>query len=181
MEVEDALNKFGKSVVKQSRTQLSKKDKNASKKLWNSMGYDLKVSKNSFELSFSMEDYGKFQDRGVSGKNASGFKGKKKKVQKSLSGFRFGSGNFKGKGEDWEKRIDKWMFSRGIAPRDKESGKFIKRSTVNFLIRRSIFQHGIAASKFFTRPFEVAFEQLPETLLKAFGLEVDTLLNRLLK
>jgi hypothetical protein len=73
------------------------------------------------------------------------------------------------------------MFSRGIAPRDKESGKFIKRATVNFLIRRSIFQHGTKATRFFTRPFEVAFKQLPEQLVEAFGLEVDKLLKLTVK
>ena len=63
MDVKNSLDKFGKSVVKQSRTQLTKKKKNASKALYNSIDYDLKVSKNSFELSFSMEDYGTFVDK----------------------------------------------------------------------------------------------------------------------
>lgn len=181
MSVKKALDKFGKSVIKQSRTQLSKKDKNASKKLYNSLDYDLKVSKNSFELSFEMEDYGKFIDAGVTGNNDSNFKGKKKPIQKSLKGYRFGSGKSKGKGDQWEKKIDKWMFSRGIAPRDKDTGKFIKRATVNYLIRRSIFQHGTKATQFFTRPFEVAFKQLPNDLVEAFGLQIDNLLKLTVK
>jgi hypothetical protein len=177
VEVQNALDKFGSSVIKQSRTQLSKKGKNASKALWDSLGYKVKVSKNSFQLDFFMEDYGKFIDKGVTGKNASNFKGKKKTVQKSLAGYHFGSGKFKGKSDQWKKRIDKWMFSRGIAPRDKDSGKFVKRDTVNYLIRRSIYQHGSKATEFFTRPLEVAFKQFPDEVVEAYGLTVDKLLK----
>jgi hypothetical protein len=66
-ETREALNKFAKYVVQQSRSNLTKSDKNVSKELYNSLGYDLNVSKNSFSLSFLMEDYGVFQDKGVSG------------------------------------------------------------------------------------------------------------------
>jgi hypothetical protein len=177
MSVKETLNKFASSVIKQSKTQLTKKGKNASKSLYDSLEYGLKVSKNSFELSFKMEDYGKFIDSGVAGNNDPNFKGKKKPIQKSLKGYRFGSGKSKGTGKQWEKKIDKWMYSRGIAPRDKDSGKFIKRATVNYLIRRSIFQHGTKATQFFTRPFDVAFKQLPDNLVEAYGLEVDEFLK----
>ena len=91
MSVSDSLNKFGKRVVKEAKTALTKKKKNASKELYNSISYTFKKSKNSFEMSISMADYGKFIDKGVSGKGDSNFKGKKKTVQKSLAGFRFGT------------------------------------------------------------------------------------------
>ena len=179
MSVSDSLNKFGKRVVKEARTSLTKKDKNASKQLWNSLKYTFKEYKNSFHLSIYMDDYGKFVDKGVTGKGASNFKGKKKPIQKSLAGFRFGSGNFKGKGEEWKKRIDKWMYARGIAPRDKKTGKFIKRDTANFLIRRSIYQHGTKPTRFLTKPFESAFKSLPDELVKKYGLKVDKFLSDL--
>ena len=66
-ETRNALNTFAKYVIQQSRTNLTKGKKNASKELYNSLGSDIKVSKNSFELSFLMEEYGVFQDKGVSG------------------------------------------------------------------------------------------------------------------
>ena len=50
MFVKKALDKFGSSVIKQSRTQLTKKKKNASKGLYDSLDYNLKVSKNSFNV-----------------------------------------------------------------------------------------------------------------------------------
>jgi hypothetical protein len=70
------------------------------------------------------------------------------------------------------------MFSRGIAPRDKETGKFIKRETVNFLIRRSIYQHGIEATEFLTRPFELGFKKLADDVVEAYGLDLDMLLQK---
>ena len=67
-ETQKALNSFAKYVIQQSRTNLTKGKKNASKELYNSLDSDVKVSKNSFQLSFLMEEYGVFQDKGVSGK-----------------------------------------------------------------------------------------------------------------
>jgi len=176
MSVSNILNKFGKRVVKESRTALTKKDKNASKELYDSIKYDFKENKNSFELSISMLDYGKFVDKGVTGNNDSSFKGKQKKIQKSLAGFRFGSGNFKGKGGEWKKRINTWMYARGIQGRNAK-GQFIKRDTVNFLIRRSIFQHGLKPTEFITKPFESAFKSLPDELIEGYGLEIDKFLS----
>tara|TARA_R110002126_G_scaffold4920_2_gene25466 strand:+ start:94 stop:645 length:552 start_codon:yes stop_codon:yes gene_type:complete len=174
------LNRFGKRVVKESRTALTKKKKNASKELYNSIGYVFKENKNSFQLSISMADYGKFIDKGVSGNNDSSFSGKKKTVFRSTGGFRFGSGNFNGKGGEWAKRIDKWMYSRGIQGRDKK-GKFIKRDTVNYLIRRSIFQHGTQATEFLSKPFESAFKALPTQVVNAYALDMDKFLSDVLK
>ena len=181
MFVKDTFDKFGKYVVQQSRSNLTRKKKNASKELYNSLSYDIKQSKNSFEFSISMEDYWAFLDYGVTGADPS-FKGKDKNgnpksFNRSQKGFRFGSGNFKGKGGQWEKRIDQWMYSRGIQPRDKDSGKFMKRETVNYLIRRSIYNLGTEATNFFSLPFERAFKSLPDEIVNAYGLDMEALLQ----
>ena len=110
-----------------------------------------------------MNEYGNFIDKGVSGKGAGDFKGKKKTVHKSLGNYRFGSNKFKGKGEDWKKKIDKWMYSRGIQGRDKK-GKFIKRESTNYLIRRSIYQHGIKGTLFASKAFEGFQQELTKRL-----------------
>lgn len=179
MSVSNILTKFGKRVVKEGRTALTKKRKNASKELYDSLNYTLKETKNTFELSINMLPYGKFVDQGVTGKNDSSFSGERKTVNQSLGGFRFGTGNFNGKGGEWKKRIDNWMYTRGIAPRDKKTGKFIKRDTVNYLIRRSIFQHGLKPTLFLTKPFESAYKNLPDELLAGYGLEIDKFLTDL--
>ena len=62
-----ALEKFSKYVVSQSRANLTRKNMKNSSKLYNSIKGYVEASRNSFSLAFEMEDYGKFQDKGVRG------------------------------------------------------------------------------------------------------------------
>ena len=64
----EILNRFAKYVIQQARTNLSRGNKNSSKKLYDSLDYQIKVSDNSFGIEFLMEEYGAYQDQGVSGK-----------------------------------------------------------------------------------------------------------------
>ena len=156
--VQAELNAFAKYVVSQSRANLTRGKKNASKDLWNSLKYNVKVSKNSFELSFLMEEYGMYQDKGVSGI--------KKKYNTPYS--------YKDKMPP-PRKLDKWIVRKGIAPRDK-NGKFMSRKTLQFLIARSIFTKGIKPSLFFTKPFNKAFKNLDKDLVDAFRLDVEKLM-----
>ena len=63
--VEKELKNFAKYVVTKSRMNLRSSGKSSSGDLSKSLDSNVKVSKNSFELSFLMEDYGMFQDKGV--------------------------------------------------------------------------------------------------------------------
>ena len=169
-ETRDALNKFAKYVIQQSRSNLTKSDKNVSKELYNSLGYDLNVSKNSFSLSLLMEDYGMFQDKGVKGKTSS--------AKAPNSPFRFGSGT--GKKGGLTNGIDKWVRRRRFQFRDKK-GKFMSYQSTAFLITRSIYNKGIKPSMFFTKPFEKAFKGLNEELVKAYALDVEKFMATTIK
>lgn len=157
--VKEELNRFAKYVISQSRANLTRGKKNSSKDLYNSLDSEVKVSKNSFELSFLMEDYGVFQDKGVSGV--------KKKYNTPYS--------YTSKMPPPSK-MDKWIVKKGIAPRDK-SGKFISRKSLQFMIARSIFNNGIKPSLFFTKPFEKAFKGLNKDLIEAYKLDVEQLMK----
>ena len=157
--VKEELNRFAKYVISQSRANLTRQKKNSSKDLYNSLKSDVKVSANSFELSFLMEDYGVFQDKGVSGV--------KKKYNTKYS--------YTNKMPPPSK-MDKWIVKKGIAPRDK-NGKFISRKSLQFMIARSIFNNGIKPSLFFTKPFEKAFKNIDKDLIKAFKLDVEALMS----
>ena len=63
-----ALNTFAKYVIQQAKSNLTRSKKNSSKKLYNSLDYDINVTQDSMSVVFEMEDYGQFQDLGVSGK-----------------------------------------------------------------------------------------------------------------
>ena len=155
-----ALDKFGKAVVQQSRTRLSKQKKNATKDLYNSLSYDTKVSKNSFEMSFSMEDYGEYIDKGVNGIN------KKYNAPFSYTTKAPPPNVFK-----------KWSKARGIKPRDKTTGKFITHEAFGFIMSRHIFRNGQKPTNFFTKSFEQQFQKLPDDIVKAFGLDLDDFLD----
>ena len=161
--IETVLNKFGKYVVQQARSNLSKKGKNVSKELYNSISYDLNVSKDGTSFSFvlKMEDYGEFQDKGVKGKSSS--------AKAPESPYRFGTGSSKGKGSLRES-IPKWVRAKRFQFRDKKSGKFMSYDSTAFLIARSIYQTGIKPSHFYSRPFGLAFKQLPPEIVEAFRL-----------
>lgn len=171
MSVPIILNKFGKRVVKESRTALTKKKKNASKRLYNSIGYDLKVHKNSFSLSFQMEDYGSFVDKGVKGvggTKADGSQWKRKRVTNNA--FKFTT-----------KRppiqvFNGWVIRRGKAPRSK-GGQFQKRKSILFALAETVYRTGIETTNFFTKPLNRALKDLPEEIIKGYSLEIDTILK----
>jgi hypothetical protein len=158
--VQQELNRFAKYVIQQSRTNLTKGKKNSSKALYNSLDYDLNVSPNSFSMSFLMEDYGIFQDKGVSGI--------KKKYNTPYS--------YTNKMPPPSK-MDKWIVRKGLKGIRGKDGKFISRKSLQFMIARSIFEKGIKASLFFTKPFEKAFKNLDKDIIKAYQLDVEELLK----
>ena len=153
-EVQEAIDKFRKYVVQQSKSNLTKQKKNASKKLYNSIKGVSKVNPNSISLYFEMEAHGVFQDKGVSGKE--------KKYNTPYS--------YKSKMPP-TKALDKWVVRRGIAPRDAK-GRLISRKSLKFLIARSIYKNGIKPSMFFTKPFEKAYDRLPDELVEAYGIDI---------
>ncbi len=66
-ETEQALKLFGDYVIQQSRSNLTKGKHNVDNKLYESLRYKLEVENDGVVVSFYMEDYGEFQDRGVKG------------------------------------------------------------------------------------------------------------------
>ena len=161
---QDALNKFAKHVIKQAKTNLTKKKKNASSSLYNSLDYDLKVSKNSFSLQFIMNEYGMFIDEGVRGS-------KSVYPESAQSRFEF-SGRFK---TIPTKALDQWAIRKGIKGIRDSKGRFIDRQSLKYVIAKSIYEKGIRASMFFTKPFEKAFDNLPPEVVEAFALDIDDL------
>lgn len=156
-ELQIELEKFRDYVIEQAKNNLSRLGKDGGK-LYDSIEGRVKANDNSFEMEFSMEDYGIFQDKGVSGKE--------RKYNTEFS--------YKDKMPP-PRAFDKWMVRKGIAPR--KNGKFQSRKGLQFAIARSVFKNGIKPSLFFTKPFEKAFKQLPEDLIEAFGLDAVKLFN----
>lgn len=164
-ETKEALNKFAKYVIQQSRSNLTRNNKNYTKSLYDSLKSEVNVGPNSFSLSFIMDEYGLFQDKGVSGTE--------KKYNTPFS--------YKQKMPPVKPLAD-WAKFRKIRLRNAK-GQFAKGNynTIGFLIARSIYKKGIKPSLFFTKPFERAFDNLPDELVKAFGLDFDDFLDFTIK
>ena len=157
------LEKFRDYVIQQARSNLSRLQKNSSKKLYDSITGEVKVMPNSMRVFFDMEEYGFYQDKGVSGTK-----------RKYDTPFRYTNKM------PPPKAFDKWIVKKGIAPRGK-GGIFAKRKGLQFAIARSIFEKGIKPSLFFTKPFEAAFKNLPDEMIKAYGLEAEETLDTIMK
>jgi len=167
MSVKEVLDTFGKRVVQQSKSNLSKSGKKDTSDLYNSIGYEVLVHRNSFSLSLKMVDYGTFVDKGVKGKTSSN--------RAPNSPYKFGTGS--GKKGGLTNGIDGWVKRKGIQFKDKKSGRFLSYKSTSFLIMRAIWNKGIETTNFITRPFENEFKKLPDEIVQAYGLEVNNLMQ----
>lgn len=166
-----ALEAFRNYVIQQARTNLTKNNKNVTGDLYNSLNGIVKVMPNSISLQFEMEDYGQFQDKGVKGT-------KSNYLENKNSPFSFGTGT--GKKGGLSQGIKKWVEARRFQFRDKK-GKFLSYESTAYIIARSIYNKGIKASLFFTKPFERAFDRLPKDLVEAYGLDIEEFLEYTIK
>lgn len=170
MSVDSVLNTFGKRVVKQSRANLTRTKKNASKSLYDSLKYKIDKGKNKYTLYFEMEDYGSFVDRGVKGVGGTKANGERWKVKKVTNNdFKYGNK------KPPAKAFDKWIVRRGIAPRTA-GGQFASRKSTSFAIANSVYHTGLETTNFFTRPLENEFNKLPDELLNGMLGEIDIIL-----
>ena len=167
--VKASLEKFAKGVVQQAKSNLTRGKKNVTGNLYNSLQYEIEANPNSLALRWKMNElapYWKFQDYGVQGKSSS--------TKAPNSPFRFGTGS--GMAGGLSRAIEKWVAARRFQFRDKK-GRFLSYDSTAFLISRSIYNKGIKTTSFFTRPFQLKFEQLPEELATAYALELADFLR----
>lgn len=162
--VDEAVNKFGKYVVQQSKSNLTR-DKKGGGGLYNSVSYKIEKSQDDFLLEFLMEDYGAFVDKGVKGKTST-----YPETSAALSKFQYGSGT--GPKGGLTKGIAKWVRKKRFQFRDKK-GRFMSYESMTYLISRSIYNKGLKANLFFTKPFEAGIEKLPDELIKGFALDIE--------
>ena len=167
----NTLQAFNKYVIQQARTNLTKGNKNVSKRLYDSLKAQTKVSPNSIENYIEMEQYGQFLDLGV--------KGKVSGQRAPNSPFKYGSGT--GKKGGLTEGIRGWVKARRFQFKNRETGKFMSYEQTAQLITRSIYLKGTKPTLFFSKPFAKGFESLPDELIKAYGLDIESFLKFTLK
>jgi len=142
-----ALEKFGRYLVIESKKNLTRKKKNVKGKLYESLGYDVSVMKNSFSMDFLMEEYGEWVDKGRKA----------------------------GKNPPFD-AIREWVQNRKIQFRDNR-GKFKSYDSSAWAIVKSIGKKGIEPSNFYSRPFNLGYKRLPDNIAEAYALDVEEFLE----
>jgi len=169
--LKDVLDKYGKYVIQQAKSNLTKDvNKFGSNKgggaLYNSLKYTVDTEVDLFLINFLMEDYGQFVDKGVRGKTST-----YSETNAAMSQFQYGSGT--GKRGGLTQGINSWLKKKKFQWNDKDTGRFLSYKTMSFLIARSIYNKGLKANLFFTKPFEKGLEKLGEQIFEAFQLDVE--------
>lgn len=174
LNVEKIFKKFGDVVIKNARNQL--KRKNDTQKLYNSLGYNIKVNSPqakgiapSFEFDFEWEDYGVFIDEGVRGAGG---------VRKTTSKFK----STNNKGKLWKIYGKKSRFKyKDIKPSAKHFFGWATRKGISpYAVREAVYHQGIKTTHFFSRPFEQAYKYLPEAVAEAYGDDLEIFLKKAL-
>ena len=142
-----ALEKFGKYLVTESRKNLTRKNKNNTRKLYDSLRYEVDVTANAVNFDFIMEEYGEWVD-----------KGRKKGTMPP------------------QKEIFKWVQKKGIQFRDNR-GKFKTYESTAWAIAKSIKKRGIPATDFYSRPFNLGYAKLPNDVVQEYALDIQDFLE----
>ena len=162
VEVKEILDKFGKYLVTQSRANLTRGGSNHTKSLYDSLDYFTNASENSFEFEFLMNEHGEYQDKGVRGAGG---------VRKTTSTFN--KRNNKGKLWKINAKDSPYRFTNKMPPLGALKNWAQDKGLSAFAVQRVVYHQGIKPTYFYSKPYEKAYETLPEELVEAYGLDLE--------
>lgn len=151
-----AMNTFGDAVIKRARKNLNTKGfggqkasrkKNASGRLSKSLDYDVKSTKTGLVLEFEGVDYARFVEEG------------RKKGKMPPSGV-----------------IDKWFVQKNLKGARDSKGKFIKRKSSVFAIRKHIKENDIKPVPFMGEALDKEFKDLGDDLQTALVTDLEDII-----
>lgn len=175
------LDTMGKDWVKRARITLTKKDKNATGALHESLEYNVQVNNNVITIGLRGEPYGVFVQYGVQGagpyvppKNPHPYATKPYVNRAPNSPFKFGSGSG---GGSINTAIRKWVQDRQIQWRDL-SGRFMSYDRMTPIIVRSVFQYGIEPTDFGAYIMPRLIEKYKGSLNLALAKDIANYMNK---
>ena len=184
-EFKDAIIKYARYVIDESKKNLAKDGKSGGK-LEKSLDYKVKQNRGNsgrfesgYNVEFFMEDYGDYQDLGVKGIGGQRKTGKNKGVAFENKGkggkfqFRKGVPN-----RSMIKSLNTWIKRKGIKGRNQKTGRFITDQSLSFAIAKSVFHTGIKRSLFFSKPFEAGITKYDNDIANAYGNDIIIELTR---
>lgn len=182
--VQETLSKFNKYVKSQARANLTRGRSNDTRGLYDSISETVTEENGSWFARIYMEEYGSYQDQGVKGSEIA--------LKAPNSPFRFGTGTGGGIGlyaaiKIWV-RNKRFQFQKrdytdknGKTHKANGKGRFISYDQTAYLIAGIIYRTGLKPKRFLSKPFEKAYEKLPDELAEKYGLEVENILRESLK
>jgi len=180
LNVDLALKKFESYIQSEGRKILTQQKRNDTKDLYNLKWVTTKKMPNSISIYFDLGKYGEYVDQGVKGKDPSKVSpnAKIKGQQAPNSPYKFTDK------APPAKALLPWIKRKGIQPRFRDAkGKFKKGPQLGFakMMARNIYYRGLKPSLFFTKPFERAFDRLPDELVEAYGLDAFDLIKNIIR
>lgn len=163
--VERYLDSFGRYTIQQARQVLTKKKKNVSKELYNSLRFVVSKDKGGYEVKFYMLDYGAFVDKGVSGTD-------KQQMYKNVTGKEVVSPFKYTSRKPPAGILEKWIKNRSLKGRDKDTGRYITDKSFSFALQNSIYKYGMKGISFFSRPLELGLKRFGEEILQSLSKDI---------
>ena len=148
------LDEFGKQFIDAYRAGLDKKNANASKGLYNSLNFEVKIGKQSISLDILLNDYWKYLEYGCKGTETS--------YPDAYYPAHFPP----------TKAIEEWIKIKPVTP-EQRNGKLPTQKQLAFLIARSINRKGIEPRFIFRDSVDDVWEQLKDALNEAIEKDVE--------
>ena len=148
------LDEFGKQFIDAYRSGLDSKNANASKNLYNSLNFEVKIGKQSINLDILLNDYWKYLEYGCKGTETS--------YPDAYYPAHFPP----------TKAIEEWIKIKPVIP-EQRNGKLPTQKQLAYLISRSIYQKGIEPRFIFRDAVDDVWEQLKDALNEAIEKDVE--------
>tara|TARA_R110000823_G_C15703695_1_gene476766 strand:- start:53 stop:616 length:564 start_codon:yes stop_codon:yes gene_type:complete len=175
--LEKVMSSYGKYVVQQSKSNLSK-DKKGDGDLYNSLKFEIIDDNQAMIIEFFMTDYGMFVDEGVKGANPS-LVDNEKTGRKGIQKAPYSRFKYKTRRPPLKELIS-WAKKKNIRFRVKKgskgAGQFKKGSyrSMGFWLQKSIFAQGLKPNYFFSKPFEAGIRKYELNMTKAFVKDIQS-------
>ena len=148
------LDSFGKQFIDAYRAGLDAKNANASRDLYNSLNFEVKIGKQSISLDILLNDYWKYLEYGCKGTETS--------YPDAYYPAHFPP----------TKAIEEWIKIKPVIP-EQRNGKLPTQKQLAFLIARSINKKGIEPRFIFRDSVDDIWEQLKDALNEAIEKDVE--------
>lgn len=167
-ELQKVLQEYAKAAEEFYKEQLSSGEKNASKKLLDSVKGNVVVGEQEFEVSLTLEHYWKYVEFGRQGKDSSPLKAYPGAYPPGKAAF------------PPMNAILQWIKVKPVVPRPDKNGRIPTQKQLAFLISRKIWNEGIEPFPAVHQTSEELNEKYRERISAALGHDMTFYLRKVI-